>query len=176
MELTAEQQVARDGLTDRQKGVLASIEKHGIDKVADIAKELGISTNGVHGHIRRMREKGALPPGERQANANGAASKGATKKAGGTKPAAAAKTTPAEAPTAEGELTSDGVSQSINGDTVAFISSLEGQQRAIAAEIDRRSANITTRNELNEADTAEIDGLRTQDEVIQGRLDAVRGA
>lgn len=46
-------------LTSKQKKVVTALEAGKSPK--DIAKSMGISVNGVHGHIRRLRKIGALP-------------------------------------------------------------------------------------------------------------------
>lgn len=54
----AKARVGNDGLTDRQRDVL---RLHGEGKnPTDIGTELGISSQGVHGHLRRLRDKGLI--------------------------------------------------------------------------------------------------------------------
>lgn len=49
-----------DGLSDRAQQVLA-LTKQGKNPT-EIGTELGITSQGVHGHLRRLREKQLLPP------------------------------------------------------------------------------------------------------------------
>jgi FixJ family two-component response regulator len=51
--------MADDELTERQGEVL-NLVRAGRNPT-EIGKELGISSQGVHGHIRRLRERGLLP-------------------------------------------------------------------------------------------------------------------
>jgi SOS-response transcriptional repressor LexA len=54
----AKARVGNDGLTDRQRDVL---RLHGEGKnPTQIGEELGISSQGVHGHLRRLRGKGLI--------------------------------------------------------------------------------------------------------------------
>lgn len=48
-----------DDLTDRQRDVLRLAKEN--KNPTEIGRELGISSQGVHGHLRRLRTKGLLP-------------------------------------------------------------------------------------------------------------------
>lgn len=63
--------MSADGLTEKQRQVL---ELHNEGKnPTEIAEALGISSQGVHGHFRRLRSKGLMPeePGRRRPTPNG---------------------------------------------------------------------------------------------------------
>jgi predicted ArsR family transcriptional regulator len=50
-------------LTKRQKDVLRLVREG--KNPTEIGKELGISSQGVHGHMRRLRDRGLLPAADR---------------------------------------------------------------------------------------------------------------
>lgn len=165
----ATQAEAREKLTQRQREVLATIERLGQDNVRGIAAELGITTNGVHGHIRRMRELGALAPKSRNGRrASSQASEPAPPPAPPTGNDDGGGETPIP-PEASVELSAAAVAIELGAETKEFIAKLEERQAGVRAEIDRRKAAI-------ESHEQEIAGLTGQDEGIEATLTALRAA
>jgi predicted ArsR family transcriptional regulator len=54
--------LSEENLTERQADVLR-LTQEGMNPT-DVGRELGISSQGVHGHLRRLRAKGLLPDEE----------------------------------------------------------------------------------------------------------------
>jgi predicted transcriptional regulator len=122
--------VAKTEVSDRQKPVLEGIEAG--KKPADIAKEMGISVNGVHGHIRRLRAAGALPKAKARAN-GGAKTKGAAK-----------RTTSARKPSSNGRRA---VSRSNLSPVVTAMRKAHEKADKRVAEIDSQIAKLTKERE-----------------------------
>lgn len=167
----ATQTDAREKLTPRQREVLATIERRGQDDVRGIAAELGITTNGVHGHIRRLRDDGVLPKRGRNgrkasAQASTRAAKPADPPAPSTSNHGGGQTPP---PPDAAELSAATVAIELGAATQEFIAKLEERQASVRDEIGRRKAAIQDHEQ-------EIAGLTGQAEGIDARLAALHGA
>lgn len=129
--------MAETQLSERQKQVLEGIQAK--KTPAEIAKEMHISVNGVHGHIRRLRASGALPKAKPRKAV----------KAKATKKVKTASSTPKRKPSSNGRRK---VSRARLNPVVAAMrkanAAAEKRIAAIDAEVEKLS---TERKELVEA-------------------------